>query len=1015
MSQFSFPQDICEQIWKQKYQFNTDREDFHSDTDVVDTWSRIANSCANIPRLHNNEEERQALEQRFFNALSDFKMLPAGRIQSGAGTARNVTLFNCFVMGTIPDSLDGIFDMLKEAALTMQQGGGIGYDFSTLRPKGAPVKGVESFSSGPLTFMDVWDAMCKTIMSAGSRRGAMMATMRCDHPDIMEFITAKQDPLRLRNFNVSVLVTDAFMEAVAVGADWNLRFGDRIYETIHAPDLWNAILKNTYDFAEPGVIFIDRINRENNLHFLETIAATNPCLHPDTLIETVEGRIRIADINKPIKVYTSLPDGSLGVAQATASWVSKKDAKVWKILTRNGKEIKTTPDHKVLTHEHGWVETKDLKLGDHIVQLCRARRGAEYSGVKLTTEDNRAYRMEHRMIAESVFGDLGDNVVHHLNNDTYDNHIDNFEMMTAEEHNKLTASTTHPQNHQVHSDYSGQFVSTGKSPKRITPMPDHLKSHMKNNYSNAVVEIIEEFEVTDVYDLTVEGTHNMIGNFMVVHNCGEQPLPPYGACLLGSVNLAKFVVNPFCSAAYINEQLLEETVRTGTRLLDSVIDTSGFPLEQQKEEALNKRRQGLGVTGLADLLFMLGYRYGSQEAVEITDSLMHKIAVWAYEESILMAKEIGPAPCLETKEARMKLVESGFMKRMPNHIRKDAVMYGLRNALLLSIAPTGTISMYAGNVSSGIEPIFAPFYDRKITRDSGVKETERVSVYSVHEYFKAGFSQDDEWWVKYMATAQDLTPQAHIVMQAAAQKWIDSSISKTVNVPEDIPFEEFKEVYMQAYNMGCKGCTTYRPNEVTGSVLSVVEETETKDKNPEKKPSTNTDMRIITRGEIMDGSTYKLRWSGDAYYVTINHALMDEGWYAPAEVFVNTKNPEHIAWTGALTRMISAIFQRGGDIRFVAEELQSVFDPKGGQWVQGHYVPSLVALIGKTIQEHLMLIGYQITPKTSIDVQQAGTITPEEQSPGQVIPDQCPSCKGFNTIKVSGCPVCQDCGHSKCG
>lgn len=780
MSELTFPQPICEQIWTQKYQFKTERKGFTSDTDVVDTWSRIAHHCADLPRLRNNNEEREALEQRYFEALYDFKMLPAGRIQAGAGTKRNVTLFNCFVMGTIPDSLDGIFDMLKEAALTMQQGGGIGYDFSTLRPKNAPVKGVESFSSGPLTFMDVWDAMCKTIMSAGSRRGAMMATMRCDHPDVLEFITAKQDPLRLRNFNVSVLVTDEFMDAVRRKDGWDLVFDGKVYNTVNAAELWDSILQNTYDFAEPGVIFIDQINEENNLHFLETIAATNPC--------------------------------------------------------------------------------------------------------------------------------------------------------------------------------------------------------------------------------------------------GEQPLPPYGACLLGSVNLVKFVEDPFCSAAHINLESLEQTVRTGVRMLDSVIDTSGFPLEEQRIEALNKRRQGLGVTGLADLLFMLGYRYGSQEAVDLTDGLMRRIAIWAYEESIKMAQEISPAPCLETNEARAALCQSGFMQRMPKHIHQGVMEHGLRNALLLSIAPTGTISMYAGNVSSGIEPIFAPFYDRKITRDSGVKESERVSVYSVHKFFELGFTEEDEWWTRYMFTAQDLAPHDHIVMQAAAQKWIDSSISKTVNCPEDISFDEFKAVYMQAYEMGCKGCTTYRPNEVTGSVLSVVEDTETKDETPEKEPEIQTDMRVIVRGDAMDGTTYKLKWDNTAYYVTFNHAWMPEGWYAPAEIFVNTKNPEHMAWTAALTRMISAIFQRGGDIRFVAEELQSVFDPKGGQWIQGRYVPSLVALIGKTLSEHLDIIGYQSTPEPSTDQLTSGAITPtEEQSPDPetipagVVPDQCPSCKEFSLIKVSGCPTCQSCGYSKCG
>lgn len=779
MSETHFPQPISNQIWNQKYRFKTDRPGFISDETVVDTWGRIATACSNIPQLHNNHEARETLEQRFYSALYDFKFLPAGRINSGAGTGRNVTLFNCYVMGTIPDSLDGIFDMLKEAALTMQQGGGIGYDFSTLRPKGALVRGVESFSSGPLTFMDVWDSMCKTIMSAGSRRGAMMATMRCDHPDIMDFVTAKQDPLRLRNFNVSVLCTDAFMAAVANHDPWDLVFDGKVYETIpDAAMIWEAILQNTYDYAEPGVIFIDRINKENNLWFLETIAATNPC--------------------------------------------------------------------------------------------------------------------------------------------------------------------------------------------------------------------------------------------------GEQPLPPYGACLLGSVNLAKHVVFPFTDNADVDMKELEKSVRTGVRILDSVVETSLFPLEAQKEEARYKRRQGLGVTGLADLLFMTGYRYGSPESLIKTEKIMTDIAIWAYEESIQMAKEMGPAPCLVSLEAREKFIQSGFMKRMPQYIKDDILKVGIRNSHLLSVAPTGTISMYAGNVSSGGEPIFAPKYQRKVTNDDGTKRTETVYDYAVlkfEEHFgDVEYVDAVDWWDQYMATAQDLTPADHINMQAVLQKWVDSSISKTVNLPESISFEDFKAVYDHAYKTGCKGCTTYRPNDVTGSVLSV----ETKEETPKEDPikeEVNTDMRVIQRGSVMDGSTYKLKWAGDAYYVTINHELMPEGWYAPAEIFVNTKNPEHLAWTGALTRMISAIFQRGGDIRFVADELQSVFDPKGGQWVNGVYVPSLVALIGKTLQEHLMLIGYQSTPETSSSLIEVGEGPEEPQLPAQAapIPVQCPSCKGFNMVMESGCPKCIDCGHSKCG
>jgi ribonucleoside-diphosphate reductase alpha chain len=773
-----FAQPISEQIWNDKYRFVTDRSGFNSDEIVSDTWNRVAYACA---KAHEHDTNlKLKLHQEFLKALSDWKFLPAGRILSGSGTGRTVTLFNCYVMGTIPDSLDGIFDMLKEAALTMQQGGGIGYDFSTLRPKGAPVKGVESFSSGPLTFMDVWDSMCKTIMSAGHRRGAMMATMRCDHPDIEEFIMAKRDPARLRHFNVSVLCTDAFMEAVYNDKPWDLVFDGKTYKTTMARDLWEMILQNTYDYAEPGVIFIDRINKENNLWFLETIAATNPC--------------------------------------------------------------------------------------------------------------------------------------------------------------------------------------------------------------------------------------------------GEQPLPPYGACLLGSINLPKFVRDPFDNNAQIEWDSLETTVRSATRMLDCVVDTSGFPLEAQEAEAKYKRRQGLGVTGLADLLFMTGHRYGTTSAIELTERIMKNIAIWAYEESIQMAKEWGPAPFIQSIDAREDFCKSGFMKRMPTHIHEGIMKSGIRNSHLLSIAPTGTISMYGGNVSSGVEPIFATSYSRNITNADGSKRQEKVMDYAVWLYNQMGHQEGDEWWHLYMTTAQDLTPRDHILMQAAAQKWVDSSISKTVNCPVDISFEDFQDVYLKAYETGCKGCTTYRPNDVTGSILFVeneTKETDTEEDEPLVDEEYDGDLRIMSRPTVTDGSTYKIRWGNDSFYVTFNNVIDPEhDWFMPFEIFINSKNVEHQAWINALTRMVSAVFQRGGDIRFVAEELKQIHDPKGGQWSEGRYHPSLVALIGHKLEEHLMLIGYQASPEQEWLSEGTGEAKElPEPDPDELsnVPDPCPSCGSYNTYTPGGCLTCKDCGHSKCG
>jgi len=763
---------ISDQIWNMKYRYEGESID--------GTWFRIANALAQAEK----PEMREHWSLKFFDALSDFKFLPAGRIIAGAGTGRNVTLMNCFVMGTIPDSLPGIFQALKEAALTMQQGGGIGYDFSTLRPKGARVKGVDADASGPLSFMDVWDSMCRTIMSAGTRRGAMMATLRCDHPDIEDFIAAKRDPLRLRMFNMSVLVTDDFMEAVKEGWKWPLRFNGEVYRWVQARDLWDKIMESTYAFAEPGVIFIDQINKRNNLWYAEHISATNPC--------------------------------------------------------------------------------------------------------------------------------------------------------------------------------------------------------------------------------------------------GEQALPPYGCCLLGSINLVKFVLDPFTEQARLNVDALDETVRVAIRMMDNVVDVSRFPLPEQDAEAKAKRRIGLGVTGLADALAMLCSRYGSEDAIQITREVMRYIEGFACSESIDLAREKGPFPLFE----RGKFAHSGHAAGLSDGLKKAINDVGIRNALLTSIAPTGTISLFAENVSSGIEPIFAYEFNRKVTQPDGSKTEEKVEDYAV-ALFRQMFPGQE--LPDYFTTAQDLTPSQHVLMQAAAQEFVDNSISKTINVPEDIDFEEFKSVYQLAYDTGCKGCTTYRPNDITGSVLSVGQPevraadggdsgvtTVSPDPVREKeaviaaKPADNIPDGITPRPETLDSKTYKLKWpdSDHAMYITISD-IVENGVRRPFEIFINSKNMEHYAWTIALTRMISAIFRRGGNIHFVVEELMAVFDPRGGQWMPGKgYVPSLLAAIGSVILEHMDTVYDANMPSLT-----GGTIPLDQHVEAiekKYVGKSCPKCSMPGLKMQEGCESCMSCGYSKC-
>ena len=787
-----FPQPICEQIWNAKYRLITPNPNIKDDTNVQDTWNRIATACAEAPLeltgpakgFQITENFRKDRLKNFKKALNNFGFLPAGRITSGAGSGRNVTLFNCYVMGTIPDSMGGIFDMLKEAALTMQQGGGIGYDFSPLRPKDSPVKGVDADASGPLTFMDVWDAMCRTVMSAGSRRGAMMATMRCDHPDVEDFITAKQNSSRLRMFNVSVLATDKFMDAVKNNNDWGLyhrvpphdgaetsTFDDEgfptfLYKTVKARDLWKLMMDATYNYAEPGVLFIDRINKKNNLWYVEKISATNPC--------------------------------------------------------------------------------------------------------------------------------------------------------------------------------------------------------------------------------------------------GEQPLPPYGACLLGSINLTQVVDQAFEESSYIDQNKLEFLTEQAVDMLDSIIDISNFPIPEQKAEAKAKRRMGIGITGLADMLFMLNQKYGSPESADIAERVMRTITFSAYRRSIELAKLLGPCPVTKTKAQRESFINSGFMIDMPDDIRQGVLDHGIRNALLTSIAPTGTISLYAGNVSSGVEPIFAPSYTRKVLEKDGSKREEVIYDYGVGIYneWRENKGWDKEPNPKNLVTAQTLKPHDHLVMQSAVQKWVDSSISKTINCPQDISFEDFEQVYLSAYDLGCKGCTTYRPNDVTGSVLSVEPESK-KDGGPSLPPEPVTAHGLIPRDKSLFGQTYKLKWQDSNFYVTINNHYDSEGKSIPFEIFINTQDMSHFQWTVALTRMMSSVFRRGGDISFVIEDLKSIMDPNGGAWVDGKYLPSFIALLGSTLEGHLRDL--KVVNEVYDEIVAENYTT---QPVGK--PMQCPSCKGFNVHLSGGCPVCADCGHSKC-
>jgi len=576
---------ISEQIWQQKYRAldASGAPEFS----ITDSWLRVARALAKV-----EANDQAGWEQRFYRLLDNFHFLPGGRIMAGAGSGRQVTLFNCFVMGVIEDSLDGIFDALKEGARTMQQGGGVGYDFSTLRPSGMAARTVGSTASGPVSFMHIWDAMCATLISAGNRRGALMATLRCDHPDIETFVEAKRDPARLRNFNVSVLVSDAFMQAVEADAEWPLLFPlrsvngagpiverrwsgaqepepCRVVRTVNARELWAHITQAAYDCAEPGVLFVDRINEFNNLAWCEHISATNPC--------------------------------------------------------------------------------------------------------------------------------------------------------------------------------------------------------------------------------------------------GEIPLPPYGACDLGSLNLTRFVHEPFAPHARLDFPALAHEAARAVRLLDNVIDASRYPLPAQASEAQAKRHIGLGITGLADALIMLGLRYASDEARHLAADIMRTLRDAAYAASIELAREKGPFARFE----REAYLATPFIHSLPDALRDGIASHGIRNSHLLAIAPTGTISLLANNVSSGIEPLPAVSYERRIRDRDGSLCSHNLEAMSVRLW-----RASQEGLPPALVTVDELTPQDHLAMQAAIQPYVDNAISKTINAPAAMSFAEFQDVYAQAWRLGLKGVTVFRPNPVTGAIIS---------------------------------------------------------------------------------------------------------------------------------------------------------------------------------------------------
>jgi ribonucleoside-diphosphate reductase alpha chain len=1159
---------------------------------VEDIYRRVARALASVEK----DDLRVEWEQKFLDNLHA-GAIGAGRIMSAAGTTIQATLINCFVQpvgdciqGVDADGFPGIYEALREAAETMRRGGGVGYDFSRIRPKGAEVKGTHSMASGPCSYINVFDQSCSTVESAGARRGAQMGVLRIDHPDVMEFITAKRTPGRWNNFNVSVGVPDAFMEALGKDEPWELVHGAKpgakliakgayqradgqwVYQTLAASELWDTVMQSAYDFAEPGILFLDQIGQDNNLRYCETISATNPCVTADAWVMTEEGPRQVADLIG--RDFRAMVDGR-SYAVESEGFFATGTKPVLRLITREGHSLRLTADHRVrrvarqtrYTQQLEWIDAGSLQAGDLIViNNHRALQGWDGAGTQaegyllgllvgdgtlkadkavlsvwapelravgngasatvsraqgvMRAAEAAAATLPHRSdfkgfqrplagrgearLASAALRDVAfalgmapglktitpamesqssaftegllrglfdaDGSVQGSQDKGVSVRLSQSDVPLLQTVQRMllrlgisatlyserreagvsqlpdgrggaAAYATRAQhelvvsgdNLRVFAERIG-FEDTAKAERLASALGDYRRALNRERFV-ATVESVLPDGIEPVFDVTVNDLHAFDANGLLVHNCGEQPLPPYGCCDLGPVILTRFVKHPFGFGGVpsFDFDAFDRVVATQVRALDNVLDVTFWPLPQQREESAAKRRIGVGFTGLGNALAMLCLRYDREEGRGMAAKIAERMRNAAYTASIALAQEKGAFPKFEADG----YLETGtFASRLPDAMQAEIRRHGIRNSHLLSIAPTGTVSFaFADNASNGIEPPFSWMYRRKKREADGSTSEYAVEDHAWRLYRELG--GDVNALPDYFVNALGMTAGEHIAMMQAVQPFVDTAISKTVNVAADYPFDDFKNLYHQAWRAHLKGMATYRPNSILGSVLDTGSSA-TDAANAVVAAVPVDPMRTVIESRpkgalsaVADKIEY---WTTDGHktlYIVVSFLPVPDalgiGTIERAiEFFMPVgQNGESQQWITSTMRMLS-LAARGGFLERALGDMRKVAWDRGPvrlgtyQKADGTHVPmwhdSEVAAIAFALQGIMArrAQAVQTAHKTHAPTQA------EPELPGMQMPvmagKKCPECGAHAMIKKDGCELCTQCGHlGSCG